>query len=147
MADPPQGEINHYAARPLRTFEFGGVCVGALICNDIWANPGCTPMDDPHLAQQLSRMGARAIFCAVNGGRSDGDWSEVAWRYHESNLQMRARAGGLWMAVVDSAYPTHLRCSCPSGVVDPEGNWVCRAEPTGEQLLAHTIELATGRGR
>ena len=141
LDDPPQGEINHYGVRPLRTYELGGIRVGALICNDIWANPGCTPMDDPHLTQQLSRLGARVVFCAVNGGRDGSEGSEVAWRYHESNLRMRAQAGGIWVAVVDSAYPTHLQCSCPTGVLNPDGRWVCAAEPMGEQFVAHTIEL------
>ncbi|MBM3474220.1 MAG: carbon-nitrogen hydrolase family protein, partial [Armatimonadetes bacterium] len=62
LTDPPEGETNHFATAPLRTFELNGVRVGALICNDLWANPGCTPQPDPHLTQQLSRMGARVIF-------------------------------------------------------------------------------------
>ena len=53
--DPPQGEINDYAIRPLRTFEIKGIRVGGLICNDMWANPQCTPMPDPHLSQKLSK--------------------------------------------------------------------------------------------
>ncbi|MEM7386691.1 MAG: carbon-nitrogen hydrolase family protein, partial [Verrucomicrobiota bacterium] len=43
FSDPPQGEINDYATRPLRTFEIKGIRVGGLICNDMWANPQCTP--------------------------------------------------------------------------------------------------------
>ncbi len=141
LADPPQGEINEYAVRPLRTFDLIGVKVGGLICNDMWANPGCTPMPDPHLAQQLARMGARLILHSVNGGRSAGEGSDVAWQYHESNLRLRADAGGVWIATVDSSYPTHLRCSSPSGVLGPDGRWACRAEPKGVQHVAHTIEL------
>ena len=43
LTDPPKGEIEHYGVRPLRVFDFGGVTLGGLICNDLWANPGCTP--------------------------------------------------------------------------------------------------------
>ena len=94
MSEPTEGEINAYAATPLRTFSFKDIPVGGLICNDLWANPQCTPMPDPHLTQQLAQMGARVIFHAVNGGRDGGAWSRgVCWNFHESNLRMRAAAG------------------------------------------------------
>jgi predicted amidohydrolase len=139
LADPPQGEITHYAVRPLRQFCFERVAVGGLICNDLWANPGCTPMPDPHLSQQLADLGVRIIFHAVNGGRDDSPWSDVAWQYHEANLRMRARAGRVWIVTVDSCYPVGRRCSAPSGVVEPNGGWACRTEPVGEQVFVHTI--------
>ena len=139
---PPLGEINDYACSPLKTFELKGTCVGGLICNDLWANPECTPMPDPHLSQQLARRGARILFHAVNGGR-DGSWrSDVAFQYHEANLSMRARAGGLWIATVDSCFPAGLRCSAPSGVLSPDGRWVCRADAQGEQFFVCTIDVA-----
>ena len=141
LENPPQGEINRYAVRPLRTFCFQGVTMGGLICNDMWANPECTPQPDPHLSQRLSEMGARIIFHAVNGGRDGSEWSDVAWRYHEANLRMRARAGRLWMVTVDSCYSPSLKCSAPSGVVAPDGAWACRAEPWGEQCFVYDIEL------
>lgn len=140
LEEPPQGEINHYAITALRTFDYPPITIGGLICNDLWANPGCTPVPDPHLTQQLSRMGARIVFHAVNGGRDGSEWSKVAWRYHESNLRMRAQAGRLWIVTVDNCAPTHIPCSAPSGVINPQGNWVCRCEPQGEQNFAYTIE-------
>ena len=75
LTSPPKGEIEHYAVQPLRTYEVNGITVGGLICNDLWANPECTPMPDPHLTQRLSEMGARVIFHAVNGGRNGSEWS------------------------------------------------------------------------
>jgi len=141
---PPMGEINEYAYGPLRTFELNGTCLGGLVCNDLWANPECTPMPDPHLSQQLARRGARIIFHAVNGGRDGSSWSDVAFQYHESNLRMRARAGGLWIVTVDSCFPPSLRCSAPSGVIGPDGHWVCRADPRGEQFFAYTIDPDAG---
>lgn len=139
--NPPQGEINDYGATPLRTFDYRGICVGGLICNDLWANPECTPLPDPHLSQQLASMGARIVFQAVNGGRNGSSWSRVAWQYHEANLQMRARAGRVWVVTVDNCHPTHIPCSAPSGVVAPDGHWACRTEPRGERFFAHTIVL------
>lgn len=137
----PQGEINDFSVRPLRTFELDGTRVGALICNDLWANPGCTPMDDPHLTQKLAGMGARVIFHAVNGGRDGGEWSRLAWRYHEANLRMRARAARVWIVTVDSAHPVHLPCSAPSGIVSPDGEWIVTCEDQGERMFMGDLKL------
>lgn len=142
MTEPPVGEINHYAVRPLKTFDFRQIPVGGLICNDMWANPACTPMPDTHLSQQLAQMGARVIFHAVNGGRDGSAWSEVNWRFHESNLQMRALAGKVWIVTVDNCAPITIPCSSPSGVVAPDGSWACRTEPIGEQFFDYRIELS-----
>ncbi len=141
LEDPPKGEINDYAVSPLRTFDWGGVTVGALICNDLWANPGCTRQSDPHLTQQLARLGARVVFHAVNGGRSASPWSRVAWQYHEANLRMRARAGKLWIVTVDSCAPDDLDCSSPSGVLNPEGEWAFQAPVRHEALFCHEVLL------
>lgn len=141
MTEPPKGEINHYSVSPLRTFDFNDIQIGGLICNDLWANPGCTPIPDPHLTQQLSKMGAKIVFHAVNGGRSDSEWSDVAWQYHSSNLRMRANAGGIWIVTVDNCYPTDIRCSSPTGIINPQGDWVCQTEIKGEQFFCHTIKL------
>ncbi len=142
LDDPPQGEINRYEISPLRTFRFGDLEIAALICNDLWANPMCTPMPDPYLTQKLSKMGARIIFQAVNGGSRDTtEWCGMVRGFHESNLRMRARASHLWIVTVDNCHPTDRPCSAPSGVIDSEGAWVLRAEPQGEQLFAHTIEV------
>ncbi|MCL5999428.1 MAG: hypothetical protein M1546_25700, partial [Chloroflexi bacterium] len=141
LTDPPVGEINDYAVKPLGVFQLRGVTAGGLVCNDMWANPGCTPGPDPHLAQQLARLGARVVFHAVNGGRDGGEMSKVAWWYHESNLRMRAAAGKLWIVTVDNCDPLNLPCSAPSGVIDPQGNWALQAPPQGEYFFAHTIAL------
>ena len=141
LQDEPEGEIRDFAVRPPRTFDLHGVCVGALICNDLWANPECTPMDDPHLTQKLARMGAKVIFHAVNGGRDGGEWSRVAWQYHEANLRMRARAAGVWIVTVDSAHPVELPCSAPCGVVAPDGRWTIRTQPRGERYFVDDLPL------
>jgi predicted amidohydrolase len=142
MSDPPVGEINHYAARPLRTFQLHGITVGGLICNDMWANPMCTPMPDPHLSQQLARKGARIIFHAINGGRSDSEWSHnVFWPYHETNLRMRAQIGKIWVVTADNCLPLNVDCSAPTGVLRPDGSWAIQAPRQGRQLVLFTIDL------
>jgi predicted amidohydrolase len=142
MTKPTQGEINQFAARPLRTFQLKGITVGGLICNDMWANPGCTPMPDPHLSQQLADMGAKIIFQAINGGRDGSDWSRhVYWPFHETNLRIRARTGRVWIVTSDNCHPTNVPCSAPSGVLRPDGHWAVQAPNQGEQLVVYTIEL------
>ena len=139
LSDPPRGEIEHYAVAPLRLYEWPGIPVGGLICNDLWANPGCPPIPDPHLTQKLATMGARIIFHAVNGGRSGDEWSQLNYQYHESNLRMRARAGQLWIATVDDCLPEQWPCSAPSGVISPNGEWVCRTQSRGEEFFVYSI--------
>ncbi len=140
--DPPKGEINHYAITPLKEFHWDEeITIGGLICNDLWANPACTPMPDSHLSQQLAQMSCQVIFQAVNGGRSGDEWSQLVWAYHESNLRMRARAGRLWIVTVDNSHPPDMPSSAPSGVINPEGNWVCQTDPAGEQFFVYTINL------
>jgi len=140
--EPPEGEINDYAVGPLRIFCINGITVGALICNDMWANPMCSPMPDPHLSQQLSKMGAKVIFHAVNGGRDGGKWSKNVFRpFHESNLRIRALAGQIWIVTADNCFPDDIACSSPSGVICPDGNWAAKAPSKGEHVVFYTIEI------
>ena len=135
----PVGEINNYAITSLRTFSFNQLTIGGLICNDLWANPVCTPQPDIHLTNQLAGLGARIVFHAVNGGRSADEWSDVNWAFHSSNLRMRARASRVWIVTVDSCELVDIRCSAPSGVIDPDGNWRVRAREAGIDRFVYTI--------
>lgn len=141
LETPSRGEIEHYAVAPLRTYELSGVRVGGLVCNDLWANPCCTPMSDPYLLQQLQQMDVHLVFHAVNGGRSSDPWSEVNWQFHESNLRMRARAASMYIATVDNCFPADVPCSSPSGLVGPQGQWLGRCVERGEQFLCCDIPL------
>jgi predicted amidohydrolase len=141
-ADEPLGELRYCASSPLRVFDFEGVTIGGLLCNDMWATPICTPMPDPHLSQQLSRMGAKIIFHGINGGRNSGPMSQNVFRsYHESNQRLRAMAGKLYIVSVDNAFPTDIPNSCASGVIDPDGEYLAKAPIAGEQFFAADIEI------
>lgn len=144
VADPAsKGEIDYFSTRPLRTFSFKGIPVAGLICNDLWANPEWTPQDDPHLSQQLAARGVRVLFQAVNSGQAEGDELALNRHYHESNLRIRARAGKLWIVVADAADPGgRLPSQCPSGVIDPSGNWALRIDTPGERLFTYDIRMA-----
>jgi predicted amidohydrolase len=139
---PPQGEIQAYSPSPLRAFSFAGITVSALICNDLWANPECTPMPDMHLSQILAERGVRVLFHGVNGGRDAGDYSQVVVKnFHESQLRMRARAGKLWIVSVDSSHPEEIPCSSRGGVVRPDGSWAVQIPDKGTQVFVHEIDL------
>jgi predicted amidohydrolase len=143
VADPSaKGEIDFFKTRPIRTFQLAGLAVGALVCNDMWANPEWTPQDDPHLLLQLSRLGARVVFLAVNSGQSEGSELALIRQYHEANLRLRARTARVWIVSADAADPRgELSSQAPSGVVDPNGNLVVTTKPEGEQMFAYTIDL------
>ncbi len=139
-----EGERDFFSTKPLRTFSLGGLTVGGLVCNDMWASPEWTPMDDPHLSQKLSAMGARVLFHSVHAGQNEGEELALNRGYHETNLRLRARTGKLWIVVADAADPTGERTSqAPSGVIAPDGRWAVKAEPRGESLFVHAIEVET----
>jgi predicted amidohydrolase len=142
LTDPPKGEIEHYAVKPLRTFTFKGIIIGGLICNDLWANPCCTYIPDPHLSQQLARMGVKVVFHAVNGERDEGEYTQIIVKnYHESNLRMRAKVGGIRIVTVDNSFPQNIPCSSPGGIINPDGNWVIEIPLKGEHFFTHTLEI------
>jgi predicted amidohydrolase len=138
----PDDEINHFSTRPLRTFQVKGMTVGALICNDLWANPEFTPQADTHLSQKLSEQGARIIFHAVNSGLASGEVLEMNRHFHDANLRMRARAGKVWIVTVDAASSKPgLSNQAPSGVIDPSGHWAVRVNTSKERFFVYTIKL------
>lgn len=142
LKKPYRGEINDYAVKPPEVFDFEGITVGGLICNDMWGNPECTPQPDPHLSQLLSDMGAKIIFHAVNGGRDESGYSQVVTRnFHESNLRMRARAGNIWILTADNAYPPDKPNSCTGGVIAPDGSPMYQAPRTGEYFFTCGIDI------
>lgn len=143
VSDPASSsELDWFKTRPLQAFRLRGLTIGGLLCNDYWANPEWTPMDDPHLVQQLARMGTRIILLGVNGGPGRGEEINLTRQFHEANLRLRARAAGVWVVVVDNCGDRKdLSCSAPCGVIDPKGEWVLETRPTGEHLFAYTIDL------
>ncbi|MCL2461192.1 MAG: carbon-nitrogen hydrolase family protein [Defluviitaleaceae bacterium] len=138
----PEGEINDYGILPLRVFSYMGVTVGGLVCNDMWGNPMCTPMDDPHLTRKLAHMGAKIILHAVNGGRDGGDFSQKTCKmFHEARLLMNARADGIYIATADNAFPLDIGASAPGGVISPDGAWAMRMDSAGIQIKTYAVKI------
>ena len=151
MSEPEgKGEVDCFQTRALRTFTLAGLTVGGLVCNDYWANPEWTPMDDPHLAQRLGDMGARVIFVSANTRPKTGEVVQLSREYHMSNLRMRARAAKTWVVVVNAGDPVGFKdpadsnprlLPAPSGVVDRNGDWKVLVPSAEEQFFVYTIEL------
>ena len=152
MSEPEgKGEVDCFQTRALRTFKLSGLTVGGLVCNDYWANPEWTPMDDPHLAQRLGDMGARIIFVSANTRPKTGEVVQLSREYHMSNLRMRARAAKTWVVVVNAGDPVGFKgepsddgprlLPAPSGVVSPDGNWKALVPSAEEQFFVYSIEL------
>ena len=141
LEDEPRGEVRNFAVQPLRVFHFNGIPIGGLICNDMWANPCCTPMPDIHLSHCLAGMGAKIIFHAVNGGRDTSDFSQVTMRrFHEAHLLVKAVADNLLIATVDNAYPLDIGVSSLGGIVSPSG-WAYQLPPIGRGVESVTVKL------
>lgn len=142
MDEEPHGEIRHYATKPLRVFQFEGICIGGLICNDMWGNPYCTPMPDPHLSHCLAAMGAKVIFHAVNGGRDASELSQVTVkRFHEVHVLLQAGADRLHIATVDNSSPENLPVSSVGGIAGPDARWAYRLNEAGSQWGVYTLEV------
>lgn len=141
ITEPTVGEINHFATKPLRVFDFNGITVGGLICNDMWANPGCTPTVDTHLSHRLAQMGAKVIFHAVNGGRDDSELSQVTTkRFHECHVLLKAAADDVFIVTVDNSFPHTMPTSSIGGVAGPDARWAYRMEGKGKQFGVYTLE-------
>jgi predicted amidohydrolase len=137
-----EGEINCFSVNPLKVFNFHGIIIGGLICNDMWANPVYTPMPDVHLSNQLAKMGAKIIFHSVNGGRDNSEISQKVMKsYHEANHRLRAISGNVWIATVDNSAPHSIPCSSYGGIVSPAGEWAYRLPDKCEQLGVCSINL------
>lgn len=138
---PLQGEITHFSRLPLKVFDFNGLTIAGLICNDLWANPLCTPDPNPFLCRQLAGRGAKVIFHAVNGGRDESSFTqETARLFHETNLLMNARADNVFIVTADNASPENLGVSSPGGVVSP-GGWAYRLPLKGAWQQTFLIDL------
>lgn len=119
----------------LRVFRHQELDFGCLICNDLWVAPGMGPYPDHRLSYQLGQKGARVIFHSANSG-CDAAYTD----YFHSNLKLRARESRCHIVTVNAA-SNNGPINSSSGVVSPDGEWLVRCNPQGEQTF--TFELDT----
>ena len=66
---------------------------------------------------------------------------DVYRAFHETNLQIRAQAGNVWIVTVDNCFPFNIPCSAPSGVIRPTGNWAVKIPNINQQFFVYDIEI------
>ncbi|MCL2595581.1 MAG: hypothetical protein FWD83_08690, partial [Promicromonosporaceae bacterium] len=77
-----------------------------------------------------------------SGWRDESQWTQVTTkRFHETNLQLRAQAGGVWIVTADNASPEHCPPSSYAGVIGPDGQWAAKTANPGTQYITHNIPL------
>ena len=133
---PGTGEMISYAEAPLRTFDWKGIRFGALICNDLWATPGCTTIPNPYLPWQLKQMGARFIFHSVNSGH------EQRYRpFHESSVELWAQALRIYIVEVNAIREEDKPTNARSGVIGTDGTRLLVSPDVGEQYFTYKIDF------
>jgi predicted amidohydrolase len=132
---PGTGEMTHYVEGRLRTFDWRGIRLGILICNDLWATPGYTTMPNPYLPWKLKQMGAQVILHAIYSG-SQQDYRP----FHESSVELWARALRIPIVEVNAAVPEGQKVNAASGVVGSAGRRLLSVCDEGEQFF--TCQLA-----
>jgi predicted amidohydrolase len=129
--DPAGGEVRDYAGGALRIFDFHGIKIGALICNDLWATPGYTCLPNTYLALQLKKMGAQILVHAVNTGPDPRYRS-----FHMASQELWALTLKLSMVGVNASAGA---MSAPSGVTGPDGKRLYTAPESGEHYFSFDV--------
>jgi predicted amidohydrolase len=135
LLNPGCGEMSDFAQGVPRVFEWKGVRFGTLICNDMWATPGCTTIPNPYLAWQLRRMGAGLIVHLVNSGNG-----HEYRAFHESTVERWSNALNIPIFAVNASgdgTPVNAR----SGLVHPNGIRPVIAPESGDQYFTCKIEV------
>ena len=136
---PTRGDLKWCVrGKALRVFQDRGLRFGCLICNDLWVTPGTGATCDPRLTLKLSRRGAGAVFHSVYSGAS-----REYIPFHESNLALRAREGGLVIATANAAERHAVNCT--TGIVGPDGRWVVRCPRRSRQFAVADVKIAPRR--
>jgi predicted amidohydrolase len=133
---PGTGEMRDYVEGTLRTFDWQGIRLGALICNDLWATPGWTTMPNPYLPWQLKRMGAQVLLHAINSGQDQRNRP-----FHESSTELWARALRLPIVQVNAAPAGGRAVNAPSGALDAEGRRFATCPDRGEQYFTCEVPV------
>ena len=139
LAYPGTGEMKDYVEGKLRTFDWHGVRLGILICNDLWATPRWTTMPNPYLPWKLWQMGARALLHAIHSGR---DQKHSA--FHESSSELWARALKLPIVQVNASPADGGPVNAASGLIGPDGERSVRVPDVGEQYFVCDVPIAGG---
>ncbi|MCH6256126.1 carbon-nitrogen hydrolase family protein [Puniceicoccaceae bacterium K14] len=133
---PGTGEMIDYAGGKLELIRWKGVNIGILICNDLWATPGFTTIENPYLPLKLKELGANVIFHSINSG-----YNQRCRTFHETSAELWANALGIPILEVNAAKETN-EINAQSGLIDRNGDRTVRVPVVGEQLFYCNIEIS-----
>ena len=136
LSDPGTGEMADYLEGVPQVFRWNGICIGVLICNDMWATPGCTTMSNPYLPWRLWQMGAKVIFHAINSGHHHRNRT-----FHESSVRLWAHALQIPILEVNALTNLDEPINARSGLVSPSGGYSPNVPDVGEQFFTSEIGL------
>ncbi len=135
---PTDGDLKWCVrGKRLRVFRERSLSFGCLICNDLWVTPGTGALNDPRLTLRLARRGAKAVFHSIYSGSS-----KLHVPFHESNLALRAREGGLVIAAANAAAPHPVNCA--TGIMGQNAQWVIRCPRRGQQFAVADVDIEIG---
>jgi len=130
---PGSGEMVDYVEGELKTFEWAGYRFGILICNDLWATPGYTTMQNPYLVWRLKQMGAQFIVHCINSGTA-----QKYRPFHESSAELWALSVRLPILEVNAAQGNE-RINARSGLIEANGERSVTVPDSGAHLF--TVKL------
>lgn len=116
--------------------------IAPLICNDFWATPGTAEIN-PYLPQICARQGANILFCCANTNAPKFD--KVLYDWHDANLRTWAKQLGVWVVVSNpstdwSGLDVSDSVQCPTGIINPVGDWVAKCMHHGEEAVSFNIK-------
>jgi predicted amidohydrolase len=118
-----------------------GPTVGSLICNDAWAFPSASPKGNPYLWNDYRD----ADFVFVSANCNTEEFDPVIYNYHESHLQMFAKLNSQIVFVANACTDMvggviEHRVQAPSGIIDPNGEWIAKCNDTGMDTVSMEIQ-------
>ena len=122
-----EGEL-YYPGTPPTVFEYKGVRIAGLICNDAWANPILWPGHSGMLLGTLKNENVHFVFLSAFVPKESGP-NDIFYRWHQSQIEMFS-AFGIWNTVicdtttnVDGSTYDGVPVS-PVGICDYGANWL-----------------------
>ncbi len=138
---PGSGEMVDYVEGSLKTFMWKGYRFGILICNDLWATPGYTTMQNPFLVWKLKQMGAQFIIHCINSGTA-----QKYRPFHESSAELWALSVKMPVLEVNAAQGKE-KINARSGLIDATGERSIIVPDSGVQYFTVKLIPAIASGK
>lgn len=136
---------NYYYLPGLQSMMFeiaqNGPLVGSMICNDAWAFPSASPKGNPYLWRDY----VEADFMFVSANCNTDEYDPVIYDWHESHLRMFAKLNNQIVFVANACTDMRgnlieHRVQAPSGIIDPNGEWIAKCKDTGMDSASFEIQ-------